>query len=100
MPVNEPTDLYYILSPYGPCGNCASWWRIDGHGYSANLQEAWKVPLEMAKSICGMKRGDKAYPVEVIDTLSTRHLDTQLLRDVKQIQADENIRPADTGGQP
>lgn len=78
------SDLYYILSPYGPCGNCASWWAIDAHGYTADLNQAWKVPLAKAESICANKRGDRAYPVEIIDALSVRHIDTQFLRQVEE----------------
>jgi hypothetical protein len=45
------SDLYYIQNR-GYCGNCLRWWKDGGHGYTSNLDEAWKVSKERAEEIC------------------------------------------------
>ena len=36
-------ELFYIQDSRSYCGNSVMWWRVDGHGYTSNLAEAWKV---------------------------------------------------------
>jgi len=50
-------DLYYIQHK-GFCGNSLFWWRTGGHGYTSNLDEAWKVTKEEAEEICRVRRGE------------------------------------------
>ena len=79
----ESDELFYIMSPYGPCGNSASWWAIDGHGYTADLNKAWKVSRKAADDILRMKRGDQAFSGSEIDALAQRHFDIQDLCNVR-----------------
>jgi hypothetical protein len=39
-----PWDAYFIQDTRSYCGNSVMWWRVDGHGYTSNLAEAWRVP--------------------------------------------------------
>ncbi len=72
-------ELYYIQH-IGFNGNCLKWWRPEGHGYTMNLDEAWKVTKEQAESICRTRPDeDLAHPVSVIDLLATRHLNCEAL---------------------
>ena len=79
-------QLYYIRSPYATCGNCVSWWAVDGHGYTCDLKEAWKVSQSKAESILRDKRGDIAYPIEVVDAISVCHADFQLLKKESELK--------------
>jgi hypothetical protein len=88
MPQSEV--LYYITSPHGDggiavTGNCVQFWRVDGHGYTCNLDEAWKLPREKALEVVRGKRGDRAYRVDEVDAIAARHVDFQLLRDIKGV---------------
>lgn len=75
-------DLFYIQNT-GCVGNCMRFWRIDGKGYTSDLDDAWKVPFEQAESICRSRpREDFAHPASLIDSLSKRHIDIQALRGV------------------
>lgn len=72
--------LYYIQN-IGFCGNCLYWWREGGHGYTANLDKAWKVTKEKADSICTDRpKEDIPWPVEKVDALASRHLDSEVAR--------------------
>jgi hypothetical protein len=78
-------ELYYISSPYSPCGNSVLWWAIDAHGYTCDLTKAWKVPREKAESILMDKRGDRAYLVSDVDKLSQRYFDFQRFKEIKAL---------------
>jgi hypothetical protein len=58
-------QMYYIQHR-GFCGNCLFWWSPDGHGYTCNLDAAWKVTREEAHEIC------KSRPKEDIPWLVTK----------------------------
>lgn len=80
LPASRSPNLFYIQNR-GYCGNCLSWWRIGGHGYTLNLDEAWRVPKEQAEAIVRNRPGlDKAWPVEVIDESAHRHVNCETLR--------------------
>ncbi|HOL73936.1 MAG TPA: hypothetical protein PKW45_21000 [Bryobacteraceae bacterium] len=70
----EPaSDLYYIQH-IGYCGNCLIWWREGGHGYTSNLDEAWKLPKTEAERICKDRPSkDIPWPVALVDACSVRH---------------------------
>ena len=73
-------ELFYIQNR-GYCGNCLSWWRDGGHGYTTNLDEAWKVPQEQAERICASRpHEDTAWPVSQIDAITCRHVNVEHLR--------------------
>lgn len=59
----------------GYCGNSLRWWRVDGHGYTNNLDEAWKVTKEKADSIAEGRPGeDIPWRVEDADAKAERHV--------------------------
>lgn len=78
------SKLYYITSPHDPnklgiIGNCVQFWRVNRKGYTCNLDEAGKYPEEEALSIYMGKRGDRIYPVEMLDAIAVRHVNFQRL---------------------
>ena len=71
----DKEPLFYIQDTRQVSGNSAFWWCVDGHGYTCNLDEAWKVP--------GSWKGrdtDVLRPCDEMDALAARHVDTQRLR--------------------
>ncbi len=72
--------LYYIQNRDAVCGNCAVWWRVDGKGYTTDLNFAWKVPKSKAEKICSY-RPDQDTPrlAEVVDGLAEAHVNRGLL---------------------
>ncbi len=75
------SDLFYIQNS-GYCGNSLRWWRVDGGGYTSDLNQAWKVSREEAESIC-RSRPEEDYPRAVadMDAIAERHVDGQQLTD-------------------
>ncbi len=73
-------ELYYIQNT-GFCGNCLKWWRLDGKGYTMNLDEAWKVTKEQADDICRSRpKEDIPHPASLIDSAAHRHVNVEVLR--------------------
>lgn len=85
----KPTDnlsagLYYIRNA-GVCGNSARWWCVDGHGYTSDLNKAWKVTKLKADSICRSRpMEDSAHLVDEMDKMAERHVDMQRLARTNQ----------------
>ena len=77
--------LYLIMSPYAPCGNSASWWAVDAKGYTCDVDKAWRVTAEKARSILSDKRGDRAFLAADLDDLAERHFDVQKIRQVEEL---------------
>ena len=74
-------NLYYIQNR-GYCGNCLRWWKDGGHGYTSNLDEAWKLSRERAEYICRSRPDeDIAWPVSKVDAVAVRHVDSERLRE-------------------
>jgi hypothetical protein len=71
-------QLFYIQDTRSYCGNSVMWWCVDGHGYTSNLAEAYKVPATWKG-----RDTDKLWPCEAIDAGATRQFDMQLLRKIK-----------------
>lgn len=84
LPEEKPASiepLYYIQNN-GYCGNSLTFWRIDGKGYTRNLDDAWKLPKTQAEAICRDRPNeDFMWPVEVIDRATERHCNSEKLRD-------------------
>lgn len=81
-------DLYYIQDTRSFCGNSCFWWRIDGDGYTCNVDEAWKVTREKAEEIVRTRPDiDVAWPCSIIDAGAARHFDVQKLRGRKPMPA-------------
>jgi hypothetical protein len=77
----ETPQLYYIQNR-GYCGNCMSFWRMYGKGYTCDLDDAWKVPKEKAEEIVRSRPTvDTAWPVEQIDAAAQRHVSIEVLRE-------------------
>ena len=76
----EAPPLFYIQNARSPVGNSALWWRVDGHGYTCNLFNAWQVTKEKAARICRDRPGeDFSWPIEEIDRIAELHVDVQTL---------------------
>lgn len=43
---------FFYIQNVGFIGNTLKFWRPDGHGYTTNLDEAWKVSQQDAANIC------------------------------------------------
>ena len=72
--------LFYIQTK-GYCGNCLLWWADGGHGYTLNLDEAWRVTREEAEEICKSRPvEDIPHSVVEIDALAHRHVNCEVLR--------------------
>jgi hypothetical protein len=71
--------LFYIQNGGGGGGNCLRWWKDGGHGYTSNLDEAWKVSREQAETICQSRPDeDFPWPAEKVDAAAVRHVDSGL----------------------
>lgn len=73
-------QLYYIQDTRTYVGNGVMWWRPEGKGYTSDLNEAWKVPADKAKTMHRHRKTDVPWPCEEIDKQSQRHFDMQNLR--------------------
>jgi hypothetical protein len=76
---------YYIQNRL-PVGNCISWWREGGCGYTCDIDQAGKFSEKEALSIVRSRPDvDKAWPVSVIEPLINRHVDHQSLGGLKPL---------------
>ena len=82
MDCNPMHELYYIQSR-GFCGDCLLWWRDGGHGYTTDLNQAWKVTREQAEGICSSRVEDTAWLVADIDSVAVRHADSERMQGKK-----------------
>lgn len=74
------SDLYYIQNT-GFCGNCLKWWRENGHGYTLDLNDAWKVTKAEADRICKSRpKEDIPHLASKIDAIAARHVNIEALR--------------------
>lgn len=66
----------------GCVGNCITLWRVDGCGYTVDLDDAWKLTMEQAQEIC-RTRPQEDFPVSyaLLNSLAKRHVDIQGLRE-------------------
>jgi hypothetical protein len=73
---DEP--LYYIQDRRTIVGNCVSWWRPNGAGYTTELDEAGLYPASKGK---GLRETDVMVPKEVAERVATRHVRAERLRE-------------------
>ena len=73
--------LYYIQNA-GYEGNCLRWWKIGGHGYTVNLDGAWRVTRDEAEVICN-NRPTEDYPIPcaMADAAAQRHVSCESMRE-------------------
>lgn len=75
--------MKYYIQHKGFQGNCLTWWRAGGCGYTCNLNEAGKFPAGEAKRIeRGRPTEDTAWPCQLIDGIAVRHVTDGALRDI------------------
>ena len=81
------SDLYYIQNK-GYCGDCLLWWRDGGHGYTIDLNKAWKVPKAKAIDLCRSRPfEDFAWSVDEIDKVAERHINSENMpKNVKPLE--------------
>lgn len=81
-----PEPLYYIQNK-GYQGNCLVWWADGGHGYTCDLDKAWKVPHSQAVKIC-MDRPEQDFPrrAYIVDGLASKHVTQESERRFKEIK--------------
>jgi len=74
------SDLYCIQNKSTYVGNSVLFWRVDGSGYTCNLDEAWKVTKEKADEICRSRpKQDYPLPLALLESIAERHVDMQKL---------------------
>ena len=80
----KPLAVWYYIQNRGYVGNCIIWWREGGHGYTCNLDEAWKVNEAKAQELCSSRDGkDVMWSVAEVNVLTQRHLTDESLRKLK-----------------
>ena len=84
-PKREPLFCIQNKKGSGCVGNSILFWRVDGCGYTVDLDEAWKVSKERADEIC-RSRPKEDFPVsyELLDSLAKRHVDIQALHSANE----------------
>jgi hypothetical protein len=71
---------FFIQDSRQYVGNSVLWWRVDGHGYTCELSEAWEVDEEKARQIERGRDTDKAWPADVVRAAASTYVDMQRLR--------------------
>lgn len=80
----EREGMFFYIQNVGFQGNCIKFWRPNGHGYTCNLDEAWKVTEAEAQNICHSRpKEDIPWPAEKVDRFAHRHLDVEALRAIR-----------------
>lgn len=87
--LNATTDpsseaCYYVLDARTVVGNCASWWRPDGKGYTCDIDDAG---LYTATAVKAMRGTDVPVHRSVVHALSIRHVRLDDLRQAGELEA-------------
>ena len=70
-------EKFYIQTR-GYSGDCFLFWRKNRCGYTCNLDDALQVDKQEADSMTADKdRGDKAWPVDVLNIIAHRHVNSE-----------------------
>jgi len=78
------TKYCYIVNGY--CGDCFRFWKIDGHGYTIDLNEAWKVTEKDAAKICSDKdRRDFAIYSDLAEKAARLHVNSEIYRELVRV---------------
>ncbi len=73
--------MKYYIQNVGFSGDCLRWWRPNGHGYTLNLDEAWRVSKEKAEEICRTRpKEDIPRPAAEVDQAAHRHVNCEAVR--------------------
>ncbi len=78
--VADAEPLYYIQNR-GFCGDCLLWHKEGGHGYTMDLDQAWKVTKAEAERICAHRpHEDFLRPVSEMDAAAARHVNSESVK--------------------
>lgn len=78
--MGNKAKTYFIQDTRQFVGNAVLWWRVDGCGYTTELDEAWEVDEQKARSIERSRDTDKAWPADVVRKAARQYVDMQRLR--------------------
>ena len=75
----EPPQVaeFYVMATREVVGNCCSWWRPEGRGYTCDIDDAGLYTLEEVK---GMRPTDFPVHKDVVEKCTTRHVRADHLR--------------------
>jgi hypothetical protein len=76
--VNSPR-LYYVCDTRSIVGNCLLFWRRGNSGYTCNLDDCEVYPEDVAMQMHKSRTTDMPYPKDIIDGLTSRYIDHQVL---------------------
>jgi len=83
-------DIKYCYIVNGYCGDCFRFWKIDGHGYTTDLNEAWKLTEKNAAKICSdPDRKDFAIYSDIAEKASRLHVNSEIYRELIRTLEDE-----------
>lgn len=68
---------YYVQDARGYVGNCVSWWRPAGAGYTCDIDDAG---IYKGKAVRSMRDTDVPWPMVVVTRNVSRFVDMQRLR--------------------
>lgn len=75
--------MFYIQNNREYVGNSVLWWAIDGHGYTTNIDKAWRVTKEYILSQ-SWRSYETFWECESVDNTVSRHIDMQNLRNINK----------------
>jgi hypothetical protein len=78
--------LYYLCDTRSVVGNCLSFWRKEGKGYSCDLNQAEVYTEAKAMRYHKDRETDVPMPKDLLDSLAHRHIDHQ---DIDRIVSDQ-----------
>lgn len=74
-------NRYYIQDTRQVVGNCMLLWKIDGKGYTTNLDEAWLVDEGWSE-----RDTDVLWPEEILREIARPRVDVQNLPERSQLK--------------
>ena len=80
--------MNYLIQYIGACGNEALWWRPEGAGYTTNIDDAGRFTEKRAKGQERVRDLDKAWPEDVVLSLSHRSVDVGKLVELQNGESD------------
>jgi hypothetical protein len=75
---------FYIQDTRQYVGNSVLWWRVNGAGYTTELEEAGEYPEDEARRIEANRSTDKAWPCEAVRACASTHVRGERLREAVQ----------------
>lgn len=72
--------MYYIQCTSDYAYDYILWWKSDSKGYTHNLNEAGLYTEEQAKTICGLRGEEVAWPEEEVKKYTEAAVSIEVLR--------------------